>query len=149
LPRYDHNNLAFTFVPLEEKIQELLKTVIPTGAVQIPLKKESESKFTGQIVDDQLVTNAQVILAASAEMSEGQLIMEQAAAPSTAESLLGLALPALSWCTGRCLLRRCASNWASILQVGKPEHRKCNSGTRSANHGTLPFVFPTRSALQG
>jgi len=98
LPRYDHNNLAFTFVPLEEKVQELLKTVIPTGAVQIPLKKESESKFTGQIVDDQLVTNAQVILAASAEMSEGQLIMElpQQAKISSIdriESLLGLALP--------------------------------------------------------
>ncbi|HEU0006025.1 MAG TPA: type VI secretion system baseplate subunit TssK [Terriglobia bacterium] len=98
LPKYDHNNLAFTFVPLEEKIQELLKTVIPTGAVQIPLKKESESKFTGQIVDDQLVTNAQVILAASAEMSEGQLITElpQQAKISSIdriESLLGLALP--------------------------------------------------------
>lgn len=98
LPKYDHNNLTFTFVPLEEKIQELLKTVIPTGAVQIPLKKESESKFTGQIVDDQLVTNAQVILAASAEMSEGQLITElpQQAKISSIdriESLLGLALP--------------------------------------------------------
>jgi len=98
LPKYDHNNLALTFVPLEEKIQELLKTVIPTGAVQIPLKRESESKFTGLIVDDQLVTNAQVILAASAEMSEGQLITElpQQAKISSIdriESLLGLALP--------------------------------------------------------
>jgi type VI secretion system protein ImpJ len=80
LPRYDHNNLAFTFVPLEEKIQELLKTVIPTGAVQIPLKKESESKFTGQIVDDQLVTNAQVILAGQRRDVEGQFDHGAAAA---------------------------------------------------------------------
>jgi type VI secretion system protein ImpJ len=98
LPRYNHNNLALTFVTLEEKIQELLKTVIPTGAVQIPLKRESESKFTGQIVDDQLVVGAQVILAASAEMSEGLLITElpQQAKISSIdriESLLGLALP--------------------------------------------------------
>ncbi|MEW5980284.1 MAG: type VI secretion system baseplate subunit TssK [Acidobacteriota bacterium] len=98
LPKYNHTNLALTFVKLDEVIQELLKTVIPTGAVQIPLRKESESKFTGQIVDDQLLIGAQVFLAASAEISEGQLITElpqqaKISSMDRIESLLGLALP--------------------------------------------------------
>ncbi|MCI0419360.1 MAG: type VI secretion system baseplate subunit TssK [Acidobacteria bacterium] len=101
LPKYNHVNLGLTFVPLDETIQELLKTVIPTGAVQIPLKRESESKFTGQIVDDQLVIGAQVFLAASAEISEGQLITElpqqaKISSMDRIESLLGLALPGVA-----------------------------------------------------
>jgi type VI secretion system protein ImpJ len=98
IPKYEHLNLKNTFVPLDEMIQELLKTVIPTGAVQIPLNRESESKFTAKIVDDQLITNAQLFLAATAEIPEGQLITEvpQQAKISSIdkiESLLGLALP--------------------------------------------------------
>jgi len=101
LPSYDHANLGATFVKLIDTIQELLKTVIPSGAVQIPLRKESESKFTGQIMDDQLVTNAMVFLAASADISEGQLITElpqqaKISSMDRIESLLGLALPGVA-----------------------------------------------------
>ncbi len=98
IPKYDHLNLKTTFVPLDQMIQELLKTVIPTGAVQIPLNRDSESKFTAKIVDDQLIIAAQLFLAATAEIPEGQLITEipQQAKISSVdkiESLLGLALP--------------------------------------------------------
>ncbi len=101
LPRYNHTALSQTFVKLDEIIQELLKTVIPTGAVQIPLKRESESKFTGQIVDDQLLVGAQIYLAATAEIPEQQLVGElpQQAKISSIdriESLLGLALPGVA-----------------------------------------------------
>jgi type VI secretion system protein ImpJ len=98
IPKYDHLNLKNTFVTMDQMIQELLKTVIPTGAVQIPLNRESESKFTAKIVDDQLILGAQLFLAATAEIPEGQLITEvpQQAKISSIdkiESLLGLALP--------------------------------------------------------
>lgn len=106
LPCYDHNNLSRTFLGLEKAVQELLKAVVPSGAVEIRLERESESKFTAYVADDQLLVSAQVFLAAKAEMPEHQLIEElprQAKISSTDKisSLLGLALPgvALAHCS--------------------------------------------------
>jgi len=98
LPSYDHSDLSKTFLGLEEAIQDLLKAVVPTGAVQIPLEKESDSKFTASIASDQLLTDSQIFLAAKAELPDNQLIEEmpkQAKISSTDQinSLLGLALP--------------------------------------------------------
>lgn len=98
LPGYDHNNLSSTFMEMEKSIQELLKAVVPTGAVQIPLEKESDSKFTAKIASDQLLTDSQIFLAAKANLPDNQLIEElpnQAKISSTdlINSLLGLALP--------------------------------------------------------
>ena len=98
LPGYDHNNLANTFAGIEEAIQNLLKAVMPTGAVQIPLEKESDSKFTASIASDQLLSDSQIFLAAKADLPDNQLIEElasQAKISSTDQinSLLGLALP--------------------------------------------------------
>lgn len=101
LPRYDHSNLSATFLGLDKAIQELLKAAVPTGAVEIPLIRESESKFTAQIADDQLFVAAEVFLAAKADIPEHQLIEElpKQAKISSADkisSLLGLALPGVA-----------------------------------------------------
>ncbi len=101
LPAYDHNNLSRTFLGLEKSIQESLKAIVPAGAVEIPLERESDSKFTASIPDDQLLVGAQVFLAAKAEIPEHQLIEElprQAKISSTdmINSLLGLALPGVA-----------------------------------------------------
>ena len=101
LPYYDHYNLSKTFLGLEKAIQELLKAVVPTGAVEIPLERESDSKFTARIVDDQLLVSSQVFLAAKADIPEHQLIEElprQAKISSVDKisSLLGLALPGVA-----------------------------------------------------
>jgi type VI secretion system protein ImpJ len=98
LPCYDHNDLSRTFLGLEKMIQDLLKAVVPSGAVEIRLERESESKFTAHIADDQLLVSAQVFLAARTDMPEHQLIEElpkQAKISSLDKisSLLGLALP--------------------------------------------------------
>ncbi len=98
LPGYDHNNLSKTFLGMEESIQELLKAVVPTGAIQIPLQKESDSKFTASIASDQLLADSQIFLAAKADLPDNHLIEElpsQAKISSTDQinSLLGLALP--------------------------------------------------------
>jgi type VI secretion system protein ImpJ len=115
-------------VKLEETIQELLRTVIPTGAVQIPLKRESESKFTGQIVDDQLLVNSQIYLAATAEIPEQQLVGElpQQAKISSfdkIESLLGLALP------GVALVHRPVPPSPLRIKLGYQYFRLENQGT--------------------
>jgi len=101
LPYYDHSNLSKTFLGLDKAIQELLKAVVPTGAVEIPLERESDSKFSARIVDDQLLIGAQVFLAAKADIPEHQLIEElprQAKISSVDKisSLLGLALPGVA-----------------------------------------------------
>ncbi len=101
LPNYNHNNLSSTFRGLEKAIHELLRAVVPTGAVEIPLTKESDSKFTAQIESDQVLVGSQIFLAAKADLPEHQLIREltkQAKISSIDQisSLLGLALPGVS-----------------------------------------------------
>jgi type VI secretion system protein ImpJ len=98
IPVYDHGNLARSFLGLEDIIQELLKAVVPVGAMQIPIEKESDSKFSARIVSDQLLSDSQIFLAAKADLPENQLIEElpkQSKISSTDQvnSLLGLALP--------------------------------------------------------
>ncbi len=101
LPPYEHTNLSRTFLGLEKAIQESLKAVVPAGAVEIPLERESDSKFTASVPDDQLLVSAQVFLAARAEIPDHQLIEElprQAKISSIdmINSLLGLALPGVA-----------------------------------------------------
>jgi type VI secretion system protein ImpJ len=101
LPYYDHGNLSKTFYGIEKAIHELLKAVVPVGAVEIPLQRESDSKFTAYIADEQLLVSAQVFLAARADITESQLIEElprqaKISAIDTINSLLGLALPGVA-----------------------------------------------------
>jgi type VI secretion system protein ImpJ len=101
LPYYDHNNLSRTFLGIEKAIQEVLKAVVPAGAVEIALERESDSKYTAYIADEQILLSAQVFLAAKADIPEHQLIEElpRQAKISSADminSLLGLALPGVA-----------------------------------------------------
>jgi type VI secretion system protein ImpJ len=101
LPKYNHTDLSGAFTRLDETIQELLKAGGEELAVLIPLTKESESKFTARIVDDQLLISSQILLAASAEIPEHQLIAEipqqaKISSMDNIESLLGLALPGVA-----------------------------------------------------
>lgn len=101
LPHYDHNDLARTFFEIEKAIQESLKAVVPSGAVEIALQRESDSKFTAYIADEQLLISSQVFLAAKADVPESQLIEElpRQAKISSADkinSLMGLALPGVA-----------------------------------------------------
>lgn len=98
LPSYNHLALSQPFVKLDEIIQMLLKVQLHTGAIQIPLKRETESKFTAQILDDQLLIDSQIFLAANAEVAEQMLVGElpkqtKISSVDKIESLLGLALP--------------------------------------------------------
>jgi type VI secretion system protein ImpJ len=101
LPKYNHLDLQTTFSGLEDSIHSLLGVVVPVGAIQIPLEKESESKFTGRIADDQVLDAAQVFLAGKADVPEHQLIDElqkqsKISSIDKIDSLLGLALPGVA-----------------------------------------------------
>lgn len=101
LPHYDHNDLSRTFLGIEKAIQDSLRAVVPTGAVEIALERESESKFTAHIADEQLLFSSQVFLAAKADLPDNQLIEElprQAKISSidSINSLLGLAMPGVA-----------------------------------------------------
>jgi type VI secretion system protein ImpJ len=101
LPKYNHLDLQATFTGLEDSIHSLLGVVVPVGAIQIPLEKESESKFTGRIADDQVLEAAQVFLAGKADVPEHQLIDElqkqsKISSIDKIDSLLGLALPGVA-----------------------------------------------------
>jgi len=100
LPSYDHNDLSRVFSRIENSIQESLKAVVPTGAVEIALERESDSKFTARIADELLVSS-QVFLAARADVPDNQLIEElprqaKISSADTINSLLGLALPGVA-----------------------------------------------------
>ncbi len=98
LPLYNHLALSQAFIKLDESIQKLLKIQPLAGAVQIPLKQESESKFAAQIIEDQLLIGSQIFLAAKGEVPEQELIgklpgQTKITSIDKIESLLGLALP--------------------------------------------------------
>lgn len=100
LPGYDHHNLSAAFFGIERSIQESLKAVAPAGAAEIPLQRESESRFAA-VVQDELLSSAQVFLAARADIPESQLIEElprqtKISSAESINSLLGLALPGVA-----------------------------------------------------
>jgi len=101
LPHYDHNDLGRSFIGIEKAIQDSLKAVVPTGAVEIPLERESESKFAVYIADEQLLIGSQIFLAAKADLPENQLIEDlprqaKISSVDAINSLLGLALPGVA-----------------------------------------------------
>jgi len=101
LPHYDHSDLSKTFFGIEKAIQESLKAVVPAGAVEIALERESDSKFTAYIADEQLLISSQVFLAAKADVPDSQLIEDlprqaKISSADTINSLLGLALPGVA-----------------------------------------------------
>jgi type VI secretion system protein ImpJ len=101
LPDYDHLDLSRTFLGLEKVVQDVLRLTVASGAVEIPLQRETDSKFSAAILDDQLLQGSQLFLAARADVPEHQLIEElpRQAKISSAErimALLGLALPGVA-----------------------------------------------------
>lgn len=74
LPRYDHNDLGPCFTALDAHIREHIDLIIPPGAISIPLVKESESSYHGEIKDERCLAAPRWILEVSARMGEADLI---------------------------------------------------------------------------
>lgn len=74
LPKYDHDDLGTCFHLLDEKVRELLETVVPSNYVSLPLKLQQPYIYATALADDKYYKNTLMYLAVSAEMNEGELI---------------------------------------------------------------------------
>jgi type VI secretion system protein ImpJ len=74
LPDYDHNDLGRCFTMLDDKIRELMETVIPSKFVSVPLTPRDRLIWSGSVTEDQYFRNSQFFLAVSAKMGIDDLI---------------------------------------------------------------------------
>jgi type VI secretion system protein ImpJ len=74
LPSYDHDDLGRCFTLLDEKIRDLMETVIPSKFIPIRLDPTDPFFWAGRITEDQYFRNSQFFLAISAKMGLDDLI---------------------------------------------------------------------------
>jgi len=101
LPDYDHNNLGRCFTMLDEKIRELMETVIPSKFVPIPLAPRDKFVWSGTVTEDQYFRNSQFFLAVSAKMGIDDLIRKvpqlvKVSAPDEIQNLKQNFMPGLT-----------------------------------------------------
>ena len=73
LPLYDHENLTECFTILDEKLRELLETVVPSNFVSLPLKLVQPSIYATSIDEDKYLVGTKMYLAVNAEMTEAEV----------------------------------------------------------------------------
>jgi type VI secretion system protein ImpJ len=73
-PAYDHDELSGCFTELDEKLRELLETVVPTHCVSLPLKLVRPSIYATAIENDQYLVNTKMYLAVGSDLKAGDLI---------------------------------------------------------------------------
>jgi type VI secretion system protein ImpJ len=100
LPTYDHDNLSQSFTELDEKLRELLETVVPSNYVSLPLKLVQPSIYATTIDDDKYLVNTKMYLAISSEMAEADLVKRvpqliKVCSASQVEHLVRAALPGI------------------------------------------------------
>jgi type VI secretion system protein ImpJ len=74
LPKYDHLDLAGCFRRLDERIMDLLATVVPTSYVSLPLRSVEPTKYATAIDQDRYLAAPHYFLAVNADMDQGDLI---------------------------------------------------------------------------
>lgn len=74
LPVYDHDDLARCFSDLDEKVRTLLETVVPSNFISLPLKLVQPHIYGTSLADEKYFRNTRMYLAASADVSEAELI---------------------------------------------------------------------------
>jgi type VI secretion system protein ImpJ len=100
LPAYDHDDLGGCFTDLDEKLRDLLETVVPSNYVSLPLKLVRSSVYATEIDDDKYLVGTKMYLAIAAEMEEADLIKRapqliKVCSESQVEQLVGRALPGI------------------------------------------------------
>src|SRR5215813_10121809 len=101
LPDYDHNNLGRCFTLLDEKIRDLMDTVIPSKFVPVSLAPRDRFIWSGTVTEDQYLRNSQLFLAVSAKMGVDDLIRKvpqlvKISAPDDIQRLTQNALPGVT-----------------------------------------------------
>jgi type VI secretion system protein ImpJ len=101
LPAYDHDNLGDCFSELDEKLRQLLETVVPTNCVSLPLKLIQPSIYAASIDNDKYLLNTKMYLAVSAETSQAEIVgksphLVKVCSASHIEHLVRNALPGVT-----------------------------------------------------
>ncbi len=101
LPAYDHNNLGVCFTVLDEKIRNLLETVIPSKCISIPLRVVDKSLWAGTVTNDEYFKNSSFFLAITAKMGVDELIgrvpqLVKVSPSDEIQNLIRLALPGIT-----------------------------------------------------
>jgi len=100
LPVYDHDELSANFTELDEKLRELLETVVPSNYVSLPLKLVRSTIYATTIDDDKYLAGTRMFLAVAAEMPEADLIQRapqliRVSSASQIEHIVRHALPGI------------------------------------------------------
>jgi type VI secretion system protein ImpJ len=73
LPAYDHDELGPCFSDIDEKVRELLETVVPSNFVALPLKLVQPSIYATAIEEDKYLVGTKMFLAVNSTLSETEL----------------------------------------------------------------------------
>jgi type VI secretion system protein ImpJ len=100
LPGYDHDDLSARFTDLDEKLRELLETVVPSNYVSLPLKLAQSTIYATTIDDDKYLANTKMYLAVAADLPEAELIQRapqlvRVSSASQIEHIVRHALPGI------------------------------------------------------
>lgn len=101
LPAYDHNELGPCFADLDEKVRELLETVVPSNFVTLPLKPVAPSVYATGIEEDKYLVGAKMYLAVNSTLNETDLAKKvpqlvKISSGTQVEQLVRRALPGIS-----------------------------------------------------
>ncbi len=100
LPLYDHDNLGPCFTDLDEKLRQLLETVVPSNVVSLPLKLTQPSIYAAALANDKYLFNTRMYLAISADLGEADLLkrvpqLVKLCSATHIETLIRQALPGM------------------------------------------------------
>ncbi|HUQ93091.1 MAG TPA: type VI secretion system baseplate subunit TssK [Bryobacteraceae bacterium] len=75
VPLYDHRNLDRCFGALDEHIRRHLEIIRPTNCISIPLKKEGDYFWSGQVTDQRALDKARWVFAINSKIGEAEIIL--------------------------------------------------------------------------
>jgi type VI secretion system protein ImpJ len=73
LPSYEHDNLGECFGDLDQKVRELLETVVPANYISLPLRRTPSGIHATALDQERYLTAPQIYLAVSSESAQPDL----------------------------------------------------------------------------
>lgn len=100
LAGYDHSDLSNCLVAVDERLRELLETVVPQNYVSLPMKPVKPSIFATAIDHDRYLNAPEIYLALNARMNKAELLQKapqliKVSSADQIEQLIAQALPGL------------------------------------------------------
>jgi type VI secretion system protein ImpJ len=73
LPAYDHDDLSTCFTELDEKLRQLLETVVPVNCVSLPLRLVQPSVYATALDQERYLSAPQLYLAVGADSNQADI----------------------------------------------------------------------------